>query len=118
MESQRVTCLTEGYLRGWLKFDYSQKTSHLREAIIIDYIENQRLYGLLQNRLLIETIIRSSIDNKQKGLLDPIYDVSKSLIGLKLPLALAKDTIDKTPTKQVSDDLSNWKEFLEKVNKK
>ena len=118
MESQRVNCLVEGYLRGWLNFEYSQKTSHLREAVVLDYIENQRLYGLLQNRLLIETIIRSNIQTKQKGLLDPVYDVSKSLIGLKLPLALVKDTIDAATTKKVTDDFAEWKEFLEKVNTK
>ncbi len=118
MESQRVKCLTEGYLRGWLTFKYPQRSSKLREQLIVDYIQEERLYQLLQNKLFIETTLRSSIERKSKDTLEPIFEVSRSLIGLKLPSALPKDTIKKDDKDLSTDDLSEWKSFLEKVNKK
>lgn len=36
MESLRVVLLTEGYLRGWLDFDYKTPWSRLRENIIVN----------------------------------------------------------------------------------
>lgn len=117
MESQRVKCLTEGYLRGWLTFDYSLRSSQLREDLILDYIENERFYALLQHKLFIETILRSSAGSLKD--LDPIFDVSRSLIGLKLPSALPKDTIKKAAkNKELSkEDIEQWKKFLADVNK-
>jgi hypothetical protein len=56
LESQRVKCLTEGYLRGWLSFQYPLSTSWLKEEIVLNYIQEQNLYDLLQNKLFIETI--------------------------------------------------------------
>jgi hypothetical protein len=117
LESQRVKFLIEGYLRGWLDFDYRLSTSKLREDIVLDYIENERLYSLLQNRLLIETVLRGAAGGSSK--LDPIFEVSRSLIGLKLPSALPKDTINKdAKNKSLSkEDIQEWKQFLTEVNK-
>ena len=116
MESQRVKCLLEGHLRGWLDFDYNLNTSRLREELILNYIEDERLYGLLQNRLLIETSLRAGMDSREKKFLEPIYEVSRSMIGLKLPLALPKDTINKSSTGISKEELQEWKEFLAKAN--
>ena len=118
MESQRVKCLTEGYLRGWLSFQYPLETSRFKEELILAYIQEERLYGLLQNKLFIETVLRSNFERKTKDVLDPIFDVSRSLIELKLPSAVPDDTIKKDNTELKKEDLAKWKDFLEKVNKK
>lgn len=118
MESQRIKSLTEGFLRGWLKFDYPLKSSHLREEIVLSYIQDERLYELLKNRLFIETSVRSSFASKSKEVLAPIFEVADLLIGLKLPSALPKDTINKDTKDFPKDDLAEWKKFLEQVNKK
>jgi len=116
LESQRVKCLTEGYLRGWLTFEYPQPFSVVREELILNHIQDERLYSLLQHKLLIETVLRATADKRNKDMLEPIFETSRSLIGLKLPSALPKDTIKK---KELSkDDLAEWKTFLDKVNKK
>ena len=115
MESQRVKCLIEGHLRGWLNFNYELNTSRLREELILNYIEDERLYALLQNRLLIETTLRAGVESRDKKFLEPIYDVSRSMIGLKLPLALPKDTIKKDSAGISKEELQEWKEFLEKA---
>jgi hypothetical protein len=62
--------------------------------------------------------LRGTVQSKPKGFTDPIFDVSKALIGLKLPLALPKDTINKDSIKTSEEDLKEWKEFLTQVNKK
>lgn len=120
MESQRVKCLTEGYLRGWLKFEYPTKTSHFREELVLDYIIDDRVYGLLQNKLLIETILRSSVERRDKNILAPIFDVADDMIRLKLPTIIPPATKDKKDkTKEISkEELLEWKDFLAKVNKK
>lgn len=117
MESQRVKILTDGYLRGWLSFEYSLPTSRLREEMILSHLELDRLYELLQHKLFIETTIRSNLRANKPDIFDPIFNVSNSLIGLKLPLLRPKDKI-KDDSKLTKTDLVAWKDFLEKVNKK
>lgn len=120
MEGQRVKCLTEGYLRGWLKFEYPTKTSQFREELILDYIIDERVYGLLQNKLLIETTLRSSAERRDKNTLAPIFDVADDMIRLKLPTVVPAETKDKKdkPKEISKEELLEWKEFLTKVNKK
>jgi hypothetical protein len=117
LESQRVKCLTEGYLRGWLTFEYPQPTSRVREEIILNHIQDERLYSLLQHKLLIETVLLATAGNRTKQVLEPIFETSRSLIGLKLPSALPKDTIKKKEELSKSE-LDEWREFLQKANKK
>ena len=117
MESQRVKCLTEGYLRGWLTFEYPQPTSWVREELILNHIQEDRLYSLLQHKLLIETVLRATLDRRDKEILEPIFETSRALIGLKLPSALPKDTINKKEELS-KNDLDEWRTFLQKANKK
>jgi len=119
LESQRVKSITEGYLRGWLKFDYPLDSSYLREELVLCHIYDQHTYELLKNRLFIETTLRSAIRNKSKDALEPIFELARSLIELKLPSILSKDTIKKdTADLPDANDLKEWKEFLDRVNKK
>lgn len=116
MESQRVKCITEGYLRGWLSFDYRLKTSHFREELILDYIESERLYGLMQNKAILEAVMRSSVPNKNRDIYDGVYDLNRAMIGLKLPSALPKDRIAvKKISEATKEDFAAWKEELAKA---
>jgi len=121
LESQRVKCLTEGYLRGWLTFDYPLQSSTLREELVLNYIEEERLASLLEHKLFIDTVLRSTLNSRNSSTLAPIFETSNSLIGLKLPSALPKDTIKEEKKKSTTlsaDDLKEWKVFLDSVNKK
>jgi hypothetical protein len=123
LEGQRVRLLTEGYLRGWLTFEYKNTTSYVREEIILSYIEDERLYDLLKNRLGIETVLRSTVTSKSKNFLDPVYKVANELIGLKLPLLKPKDKITNkidpdTGTPYSRAQIDEWKKVLAELNKK
>lgn len=124
MESQHVRLLTEGYLRGWLDFKYPHASSHFRERLVLDYIEEQRLCSLLEHKLLIETVLRSTLPSKAKNVLEPIFSTKDSLVGLKLPLYLAKDKISKVSDnklpelKNAEDALQQMKAILDQINGK
>jgi hypothetical protein len=123
LEGQRVRLLTEGYLRGWLTFDYPNSSSYVREEIILNYIEDERLYELLKNRLTVETILRSTLESKNKNLFDPIYKLAGELIGLKLPLLKPKDKIKNAPNPNTAatysrEQIDEWKKILAEINKK
>jgi len=105
-------------LRGWLKFNYTLNSSRYREELILQHIQEERLYALLEHKLLIETVIRATAESTSKNFYKPIFDVHKALIELKLPTALPDDKMNKADNTKQVDDLSEWKEFLEKVNKK
>jgi hypothetical protein len=124
LEGQRVRLLTEGYLRGWLTFDYPCHSSYVREEIILSYIEDERLYALLHNRFFMETVLRSTVTSKDKNFLSPVFSVADELIGLKLPSLKAKDKIR---TKAAQDDpgvipytqeqMDEWKKIVAELNK-
>jgi hypothetical protein len=118
LESQRIRSLKEGYLRGWLKFDYPNRYSRIREEIILEYIEEQHVVDLLQNRLLVETILRSSLSSKAKEILQPIFDTSRAITELKLPSAVPKDTIkeNKQDPEALKKEMAEWKELFKKAS--
>jgi hypothetical protein len=121
LESQRVKCLIEGYLRGWLTFNYPASTSRLREELILNHIEEERLFTLLEHKLFIDTVLRGTMSGRSKATLEPIFETSNSLIELKLPSVLPKATIKeekKKSTALTADDLKEWKTFLDSVNNK
>jgi hypothetical protein len=117
LESQRVKSLKEGYLRGWLKFEYPNLGSYLREEFILDYIEEQHIVDLLQNRLMIETVLRASLSSKTKEILKPIFDTSRAIMELKLPSAVPKDTIkeNKQDPEALKKEMAEWKELFKKA---
>jgi hypothetical protein len=119
LESQHVKALTEGYLRGWLNFKYTLKTSRIREGLILNYIEEERLYSLLQNKLFIDAAVLSSLPHKTRETLAPIYEINKSLIELKLPLLTPKDKIkDNNNDKALSkEEIAEWKAFFDDAKK-
>ena len=54
------------------------------------------------------------MDNKSSNLLDPIFEVSKHMIGLKLPSALPKDKIkeEKTGIGLSKSEIDEWKKIF------
>jgi hypothetical protein len=124
LESQHVKLLTEGYLRGWLNFDYSLPTSTLRERLILDHIYEERIYGLMHNKLLIDTVIRSSLPYKE-GVFDTVYTTASNMIGLKLPSLKPADTIENNGKQSSSgikglskQEIEEYKALLNAANKK
>ena len=118
MDSQRVSCLTEGYLRGWLTFEYPNKYSHIREGIILKTIQDERIYSILSSKLISESVLRAQLIGQSKDAIGPVFDILRTLIGLKLPSALPEDKINKDHKEISKSELEEWKEFLNKVNKK
>jgi hypothetical protein len=57
------------------------------------------------------------MDNKASNILDPIFEVSKHMIGLKLPSALPKDKIkeEKTSIGLSKSEIDEWKNIFAKA---
>ena len=104
-------------MRGWLTFEYSNLCSRIREELILDYIEEQHIVDLLQNRLMIETVLRASLSSKTKVILKPIFDTSRAIMELKLPSAVPKDTIkeNKQDPEALKKEMAEWKELFKKA---
>ena len=85
---------------------------------MLEHIEKARLSELLQHKLLVECILASPSDRRSKDIIGSIFDAKKALIELKLPSLLPKDTIEEDNKVLTATDMSEWKSFLEKVNKK
>lgn len=125
MESQRVKLLTEGYLRGWLTFEYANEYSRTREEIIINHIFEERLSSLLKNRLFVDTSIKSALLVNGKADLSSIDNISSHIIDLKLPSLKSKDKIKKENdtkkgTQLTQEDIALFKQELaelQKINK-
>jgi hypothetical protein len=106
LESQRVKLLTEGYLRGWLSFQYPNYYSYLREDIVLNYIHDERLALLLDNKLKIETSIKSAILQHKNVDLTSIDNLASYIIDLKLPLIKSKDRIKEEKKSTESSSLT------------
>ncbi len=107
MESQRVRLLLEGYLRGWLNFEYPNSFSYIREEIILSNIFEERLQSIYEKRLFIDTAIKSSLLTKGKVDLDSIHELFTNIVDLKLPLLAAKDKIKKESNRKNSKHLTD-----------
>ena len=118
MESQRVKLLTDGYLRGWLTFEYPQRHSYFREELILNHIEEARMCELLEYRLAIETNLRAGFQSKN---LEPVYDLKNTLMGLKLPSLKIQDKIkdNKIADLEITpENIKLWKENIAAAKKR
>jgi hypothetical protein len=106
--------LTEGYLRGWLTFEYPLTLSRFREELVLNYVLESRLCDALEHRLMTETVLRAGFQSKN---LEPIYDVRNTILGLKLPSLAEKDKINgnnaAADMEITPENLKIWKETLE-----
>lgn len=66
----------------------------------------------------METTIRSSVQNKKKDIYDPVFDLVKTMIELKLPSLAPKAKIEQTSLGMSQDELNEWKTLLKELNKR
>ena len=90
MESQRVRLLTKGYLRGWLDFKYGQKTSNLREEIVLHNIAQEEYEDIIREKLQRDSVLVAGSDNKTDKMFKSLDRTYNLYLGLKLP-ELAKE---------------------------
>jgi hypothetical protein len=90
LDGQRVRSLTKGYLRGWLDFNYTLKTSKLREEVILYNIEQEEYEQVLQTRLLRDAVLVAGAYEKTEKMFKDINRTFELYLGLKLP-DLAKE---------------------------
>lgn len=62
--------------------------------------------------------MRAQLIGHTKDATAPVFDILRTIIGLKLPSALPADKINKDNSEITKSELAEWKEFLDKVNKK
>jgi len=117
LDSQRVRLLTRGYLRGWLNFEYKQRTSAVREEIILYRLEGEEYENLLKERLRKDTVLVAGLSNKTDKLLKMIEDTYQLYLGLKLP-ELAKELKIGVKHELSSQSLSDMRKLLEEAKKK
>jgi hypothetical protein len=111
LESQRVKLLLKGYQRGWLDFKYVNKTSKLRENLILYSLENEAYEDALSHKLMIDAALIGGSANKTRELLNSLDKTYKLYIGLKLPDLAPKDTIKDAST-MTDNTLQEYKKLL------
>jgi hypothetical protein len=112
LDSQRVKSLTDGYLRGWLTFTYPNRSSTLREELILNHLEQEYLFTLLSQKLVVDTILIGGLPHRSKEAIALIADTQRSLAGLKLPAAIPKDTIKDEAASLSPENLEEWRSWL------
>lgn len=117
MESQRVKFLISGYLRGWLSFDYTQKTSKLREEIILLQLEEEHYEELLEAKTLMDAALIGGNQNKTSAMINMVDKSYKLLLALKLPDLAADSKIKQNDQEMTKEDIANWKKILEQGQK-
>ncbi len=116
MESQRVKLLLRGYLRGWLDFKYVNKTSKLRENLIIYNLENEAYEDALSHKLMLDSALIGGHQNKTKEMLTSLNKTYNLYVGLKLPDLSTKDTMEEN-SKITKDTLADYKKLIEEMKK-
>lgn len=115
MESRRVTLLTEGYLLGWLNFEYPNIYSELRENIIISQIEKKKISELMNLRINAHASLLSGVLANNVKLAQEIDKEISSYSELTLPYLPKKDTIDKSKLPKLPttpEEIAYWKNLL------
>lgn len=116
MESQRVKLLIEGYLRGWLDFKYTKRTSRLRENLILYHLENEAYADALSHKLMMDSALIGGQESKTRDMLNALSKTYNLYIGLKLPDVATKDKMEEN-TKITKDTLVEYKKLLEEIQK-
>jgi hypothetical protein len=116
LESQRVRFLVKGYLRGWLNFKYTQRSSRLREDLILHYIEESHYEELLQLKTLMDSALIGGSANKTADMLSAVDKSYRLMLGLKLPDLAAKSKINEIRKVDGTIDpqqMAEWKALLD-----
>jgi hypothetical protein len=116
LESQRVKLLLEGYLHGWLDFKYPQKTSRLRENLVIQHLETRGYEDALSHKLMLDSALIGGHQSKTKEMLNSLNKTYNLYLGLKLPDLAVKDTIEEN-SKISKQGLEDYKRLLDEMKK-
>lgn len=116
MESQRVKLLLKGYLHGWLDFKYRNKTSQIRESLVIRHLESEAYEDALSHKLMLDSALIGGHQSKTKEMLNSLNKTYNLYIGLKLPDLAVKDTIEDN-SKISKKNLEDYKKLLEEMKK-
>jgi len=112
LDGQRVRLLTKGYLRGWLDFNYTLKTSKLREEVILYSIEQEEYEQVLQTRLLRDSVLVAGAHEKTEKMFKDINRTFELYLGLKLP-DLAKELKIRNKALPSSQSLTEMRKILD-----
>lgn len=112
MESRRIIFLTEGFLNGWLDFDYKTPLSRKREDYIVNFLERKAYVNVMHTRCVVDAAMTVMSDAKSIKITQETF---KHYFGLTLPYVAKKTTMgneEVTPEK-----IAEWKEFLKEAKK-
>lgn len=115
MESRRIVLLTEGYLSGWLDFDYKTPLSKVRENYILSNIEKRCALDALRLKTITEASIVSGVVSSET--LKIPYDDYNRYLALALPYLSKTDSIKETGPVLNKEEIAHWKKFLEDKKK-
>lgn len=110
MESRRIVLLIDGYLNGWLDFDYKQPTSILREELILREVERKKASNILSTRAVAEF----SIALGSTGAIKQAFGTFQKLLETELPYLYNPDKLKK----ELKDDFAFFNTIREQVNSK
>lgn len=111
MESRRIVLLTEGYLRGWLKFDNKTHLSRLREDFIISSLERIFIADSIKTKLLISSPLAAASQSRQA--ISGLFNDMKEWVELTLPYLAEKTRIKGGGGNKVSNDPAFWRKLLD-----
>lgn len=110
MESQRVSLLTEGYLRGWLDFEYKNPGSFLREQYLLAQLQKEKLIELSRADVFVSAALASGVPSKEAY--DKVFDARLNYFNALFPYAKIEEK------KEVSvEEADFWRNFLTEKEK-
>ncbi len=115
MEARRTVLITEGFLRGWLKFDNKTPLSRLREEFLLVELEKQKFSDSSYLRVIMESSLASGLTHSP----EPIKIAQRSYehyLGLALPYIKKEDNIEFVDRQKINDP-KFWKDRLALLNK-
>lgn len=111
MESRRVILLRDGFLRGWLDFNYKTPLSKLREEYLLLELEREKLIYINNLRATMDASIASGLTHSPEPIkiANETYD---HILGLTLPYMVKKDNINKADKESLQDP-KFWKKLID-----
>lgn len=107
--------LTEGYLNGWLNFEYPNPTSAVREEYILAMVERKYAIEALRLRALSDASIISGAVSKDS--IRIAEDNYKRYLALTLPYWNKGAKMNGNGQALSKEDTEHWKNFLKEKKK-
>lgn len=110
MESRRVVLLTEGYLRGWLNFEYKTSLSKLREDYILSAIERRSILDFSAAKVGAMGAVIGA--NPTRPNLNILSRELRDYFELTLPYTREKSKISSNIDRATLNDPAFWRKYL------